>query len=233
MDGRIEPPRVLVQRRRLLPDSEDQHERVKHGNRRHHIPNEHHDGVSCLFVLHLGALDDLSGDVIAHIEEQRREASEYGTAPDKAANMLGVVDAGHVGARKSPLNVIVQTEQGSGVHDDQGGDVEENEEGDVNLIVVFPHGPACKTGAQQLYWSHQVEHQTSNGYVHKVDIGHGHGDLVGKVDHHQQGIVAKPNWKADNEVHQREDGQNESEVLAEPEVHAVVRLIVNHATPHC
>lgn len=190
MDGRIEPPRVLVQRGGLFPDAEDQHERVKHSHCWHHVPNEHHDGVSRLFVLHLGALDDLSGDVIAHVEEQRREASEYGTAPDEAANVLGVVDAGHVGAWESPLNIIVQTEQGSGVHDDQRGDVEENEEGDVDLIVVFPHGPAREPGAQQLYWSHQVEHQTSDCYVHKVDIRHGHGDFVGKVDHHQQGIVA-------------------------------------------
>ncbi len=232
MDGWIEPPRVLVQRGGLLPDAEDQHERVEHSYRWHHVPNKHHDGISCLFVLHLGAFDDLSGDVVAYIEEQRREAGENGATPDEAANMLGVVDTRHVGARESPLDVIVQTEQGCGVHDDQRGDVEENEKGNVELVVVLPHGPACKTGPQQLYWSHQVEHQASNGYVHKVDVRHGHCDLVGKIDHHQQGIVAKPHWKADDEVHQREDRQNESKVLAEPVVHAVVRLIVNHAAPH-
>lgn len=232
MDRGVEPPGVLVQRGGLLPDAEDQHEGIKHGHRRHHVPDKHHDGVGRFLVLHLGALDDLGGDVVAHVEEQRGEAGEHGATPDEAADVLGVVHAGHVGARKSPLDVVVQTEQGGGVHDDQGGDVKEDQEGDVDLVVVLPHGPTRETGTQQLHRSHQVEHQASDGYVYKVDVGHGHGDLVGKVDHHQQGIVAKPHWKADDEVHQREDRQDESKVLAEPEVHAVVCLIVNHAAPH-
>lgn len=92
--------------------------------------------------------------------------------------------------------------------------------------------PAGEGGAQQLHGRHQVEHETRNGHVDKIDIRHGHGHLVWEVDHDQQHIVAQAQWETHQEVDEGEDWQDEAKVPAEPEVHAGVRLIVNHADPH-
>ena len=51
----------------------------------------------------------------ADVEEQGGEAGEQGAAPDEAAHVPGVVDAGHVGARQRALDVAVQAQQGRGV----------------------------------------------------------------------------------------------------------------------
>lgn len=107
----IQASRVLIQRSGLLPDAQNEHESVKHGHGRNGVANEHHDGVSRLLVLHLGALDHLGGDVVAHVEEQRGEAGQHSAAPNEAAHVLGVVNAGHVCPRQRPLYVVVQAEQ--------------------------------------------------------------------------------------------------------------------------
>lgn len=171
--------------------------------------------------------------MIAHVEEQRREASEHRATPDETTDVFGVVHAGHVRSRKGPLYVVVQTEQGGGVHDDQRGDVEEDQQGDVDLVAVLPRVPAGEGGAQQLHGGHQVEHKARNGHVDKVNVWHGHRHLVGEIDHDEQHIVAQPQWEANQEVDEGEDREDEAKVLAEPDVHAAVRLVGKQADPHC
>lgn len=205
MDRRVQASRVLVQRRGLLPDAQNEHKGVKDSHGWNHVADEHHDGVRRLLVLHFGALHHLRGDVVAHVEEQRREAGEHRAAPDEPAHMFGVIHAGHVCTRQRPLYVVVQTEQRGGIHDDQGGDVEEDEQGDVDLFVVLPRMPAGEGGAQQLHRCHQVEHNARDGHVDEINIRHGHGHFVGEVDHDQQHIVAQPQWEAHKEVDERED----------------------------
>lgn len=196
---------VLIERSGLFPDAQNQHKSVKHGHGWDGVTDEHHDGVGRLFVLHLGALDHLGGDVVAHVEEQRGEASQHGAAPDEPAHVLGVVHAGHVRSREGPLYVVVQAEQRGGVHDDQRRDVEEDEQGDVDLVVVLPRVPAGERRAEELHGRHQVQHEASDGHVDEVNVWHGHGDLVGEVHRHQQHVVAQPQREADQEVDEGED----------------------------
>lgn len=170
--------------------------------------------------------------MITDVEEQRGEAGEHSPAPDEATHVFGVVDTGHVCPRQRSLDVVVQTEQRGGVHDDQRGDVEQDQQCDVHLVIIVPNIPAAEAGAHQLHWSHHIEHEPCDGHVDEVHVGHGHRHLVGQVDHHQQHIVAQPQREAHQEVDKGEDGEDEAKVLAQLLVHTGVCLIVNQAHPH-
>lgn len=102
----------------------------------------------------------------------------------------------------------------------------------MDLIVVLPRVPASERGAEELHGRHQVEHESRDGHVDKVDIRHGHGDLVGEVHHNQQDVIAQPQGEADQEVDEGKDRQDEAQILGELEVHDGVSLIVKHADPH-